>query len=305
MPKEQLCFRENGSCAPSSKNAKDKSNSNTLLTIRDPKHAVDSNRRGSSCTTTLKRNQLHVNNSMRISNHAVSPHMISLDQPSFVPASTQLIKPFKSQTSRVTGNKIKNTYLPILNSYPRIAPHPTKKPPDKSLSNQESQYLSKRICTERKTEDKSVTTSPSEEHHHNQSTVSNSVLLSTLSSRNSLSSSTFTISPTNPGSQSISSLHAASSHHSDGGRQRKITSPHHRRFFNTVELLRQSGLLDITLRTKELLRQSNSTEQDISQLRQHTELLCQAVSNPRYPLSNMFLSGLSASIGDVNLQKVI
>uniref|UniRef100_A0A096M3M3 Uncharacterized protein n=1 Tax=Poecilia formosa TaxID=48698 RepID=A0A096M3M3_POEFO len=314
MPKEQLCFRENRPCAPSSKNAKDKSNSNTLLTVRDPKHAVDSNRRGSSCSsekdsgysdgsdwqqtdiedqrstksqrrlveyaeapqtgqckvhggrntgnpavmatkqvhqpiyiikpaTTLKRNQLHVNNSTRKSNH-----MISLDQPSFVPASIQLIKPFKSQTSRVTGNKIKNTYLPILNSYPRIAPHPTKKPPDKSLSNQESQYLSKRICTERKTEDNSVTT----------------------------------------GSLSISSLHTAPSDHSDGGRQRKITtSPPHWRFLNTVELLRQSGLLDITLRTKELLRQSNSTEQDISQLRQHTELLCQAVSNPAHSLNGV------------------
>ncbi|XP_007562863.1 CLOCK-interacting pacemaker isoform X1 [Poecilia formosa] len=354
MPKEQLCFRENRPCAPSSKNAKDKSNSNTLLTVRDPKHAVDSNRRGSSCSsekdsgysdgsdwqqtdiedqrstksqrrlveyaeapqtgqckvhggrntgnpavmatkqvhqpiyiikpaTTLKRNQLHVNNSTRKSNH-----MISLDQPSFVPASIQLIKPFKSQTSRVTGNKIKNTYLPILNSYPRIAPHPTKKPPDKSLSNQESQYLSKRICTERKTEDNSVTTGQSEEHHHNQSTVSNSVLLTTLSSRNSLSSSTFTISSTTPGSLSISSLHTAPSDHSDGGRQRKITtSPPHWRFLNTVELLRQSGLLDITLRTKELLRQSNSTEQDISQLRQHTELLCQAVSNPAHSLNGV------------------
>ncbi|XP_027854640.1 CLOCK-interacting pacemaker [Xiphophorus couchianus] len=359
MPKEQLCFRENGPCAPSSKNAKDKSNSNTLLAIRDLKHAVDSNRRGSSCSsekdsgysdgsdwqqtdievqrstksqlrlvehaeapqtgqskvhggrntgnpavmstklvhqpiyiikpaTTLKRSQLHVNNSMRISNHIVSPHMISPDQSNFVPASIHLSKPFKSQNLRVTGNKINNTYLPILKSYPRIAPHPIKKPPDKSLSNQESQYLSKRMCTERKTEDNSVTTGPSEEHHHNQPTVSNSVLLSTLSSRNSLSSSTFSIYSTNPGSPSISSLHTASSDHSDGGSQRKInSSPHHRRFLNTVELLRQSGLLDITLRTKELLRQSNSTEQEISQLRQHTELLCQAVSNPAHCLNGV------------------
>ncbi|XP_054884332.1 CLOCK-interacting pacemaker [Poeciliopsis prolifica] len=356
MPKEQLCFRENGPCAPSSKNAKDKSNSNTLLAIRDPKHAVDSNRRGSSCSsekdsgysdgsdwqqtdieeqrstknqlrlaehaeapqtgqskvhggrntgnsavkstklvhppiyiikpaTTLKRRQLHVKSSMRTSNHVASPQMVSLDQPSFVPKSIQLIKPFKSQNSRVTRNKINNTYLPILKSYPRIAPHPIKKPPDKSLSNQESLYLSKRMCTERKTEDNSVTIGPSEEHHHNQQTVSNSVLLSTLSSRNSLSSSTFTVSSTNPGSPASSCMHTASFDHSDGGRQRKITSPHHRRFLNTVELLRQSGLLDITLRTKELLRQSNSTDQEISQLRQHTDLLCQAMSNPHYSLN--------------------
>lgn len=53
-------------------------------------------------------------------------------------------------------------------------------------------------------------------------------------------------------------------------------SAKHRRFLNTVEILSQSGLLDITLRTQELLRQSNATEQDVAQLRQHALLLCQA-----------------------------
>ncbi|KAM4741981.1 CLOCK-interacting pacemaker isoform 2-T2 [Anableps anableps] len=360
MPKEQPCLWENGPCALSSKNAKDKSNSTTLLAVRDTEHANDSNRRGSSCssekdsgysdgsdwqqtdvedqrstksqlrvtehaealqtgqpkvhssrdagnptvmptklahppvyiiepTTTQKRSQLHVSNSMRKSNHSVSPHMIILEQPSFMPAALQLLKPL-SQTSRVTENKMNSTYLPILSSYPRIAPHPTKKPPDKSLSNQESQNLSKRMCTEHKTEDTSAARGLSEEHRYKQPklTVTNSVVLSTASSRNSLSSSTFTISSTNAGALSVSSLHTASSDPPDRRSHRKITtSTHHRRFLNTVELLRQSGLLDITLRTKELLRQSNTTEQDISQLRQHTELLCQAASNPGHGLNGL------------------
>ncbi|KAF4072087.1 hypothetical protein AMELA_G00270300 [Ameiurus melas] len=51
----------------------------------------------------------------------------------------------------------------------------------------------------------------------------------------------------------------------------------HRRFLNTVEILSQSGLLDITLRTQELLCQSAAIEQNIAQLRQHTQMLCQAV----------------------------
>lgn len=54
------------------------------------------------------------------------------------------------------------------------------------------------------------------------------------------------------------------------------SSVRHRRFLNTVEILSQSGLLDITLRTQELLRKSAATEREIAQLRHHTQLLCQA-----------------------------
>jgi len=49
-----------------------------------------------------------------------------------------------------------------------------------------------------------------------------------------------------------------------------------RRFLNTEEILSQSGLLAITLRTKELLKQSDAAEREIAQLRQHTQLLCRA-----------------------------
>ena len=49
-----------------------------------------------------------------------------------------------------------------------------------------------------------------------------------------------------------------------------------RRFLNTAEILSQSGLLAITLRTKELQKQSDTTEREIAQLRLHTQLLCQA-----------------------------
>lgn len=52
-----------------------------------------------------------------------------------------------------------------------------------------------------------------------------------------------------------------------------------RRFHNTVEILRKSGLLGIALRTKELLRQSSSTQQDLVELRKHTQLLCKAVQS--------------------------
>ncbi|XP_070838986.1 CLOCK-interacting pacemaker-like [Chaetodon trifascialis] len=53
------------------------------------------------------------------------------------------------------------------------------------------------------------------------------------------------------------------------------SSTRHRRFLNTAEILNQSGLLAIALRTKELLKQNADTEREIAQLRQHTHLLCQ------------------------------
>ncbi|XP_070806233.1 CLOCK-interacting pacemaker isoform X2 [Pituophis catenifer annectens] len=49
------------------------------------------------------------------------------------------------------------------------------------------------------------------------------------------------------------------------------------RLHNTVEILRRSGLLGITLRTKELLRQNSRTQRELAQLREEAQLLCEAI----------------------------
>lgn len=183
-----------------------------------------------------------------------------------MPASVLPHKPLL-RTSSSAGKKTNSTYLPILNSYPRIAPHPSKKPADKS-SNQESQIRSKRMCTEQKTVETPVTKDLPEKHSYKQPKLSaqNPVLSRCASGKHCPTSST-----TSPSLGSVSSSSAAREPY------RSIsTSSHHFRFLNTVELLRQSGLLDITLCTMDLLRQSSSTDQDISQLRQH---LCWAAGN--------------------------
>lgn len=51
MPKEQPCLSEHSPCALSSKNAKDKSNSTTLLAMRDTKDTDESSGRGSHCSS--------------------------------------------------------------------------------------------------------------------------------------------------------------------------------------------------------------------------------------------------------------
>lgn len=228
--------------------------------------------------TVQKRGQMPRRNGSRETVSSDAAHMILLQQPSLLLATCQLPKPSSRKPSS-SGKMINNTYLPILNSYPRIAPHPSKKPPDKSPSKHESQNLSKRACTEHKRDDAPVARSLPEQHHNKQPKLafSTSGLPCSSTTTESLSSCSPTPVPSSQGSPSGSSLyHTASTYLSTRG----STSTRHRRFLNTVEILRQSGLLDITLRTQELLRQSNATEHDIAQLRQHTELLCQAASNP-------------------------
>lgn len=213
--------------------------------------------------------------------------MILLQQPSLLPATVQLHKT-SSRKSNITGKKINATYLPILNSYPRIAPHPSKKPPDKSSLNNDSQNLIKRVCTEHKSGDTPVTRSPPEQHLYKQPKLSASTsgLPCSSSASEARSSSGPTAVSSSQGSSSGSSVHTTSSILVSGNRN-STTSTRHRRFLNTEEILRQSGLLDITLRTKELLRQSNATERNIAQLRQHTELLCKAASDPSCGLSGI------------------
>lgn len=210
------------------------------------------------------------------------PRVILCQQPSLLPASLQLRKP--SSRSSVTGKKTKGTYLPVFN-YPRIAPHPSKKPPNKSLSNVDLQNLSKRVCTEHKSDHTPVNRSPPEQHLYKQPKLAVSASGQSCSSspRDSPSSSNSPSVSSSQGSPSVSTVHTATSSSSvtaRGPNRNSTTSARHRRFLNTVEILRQSGLLDITLRTKELLQQSNATERDIAQLRQHAELLCEAARNP-------------------------
>lgn len=50
-----------------------------------------------------------------------------------------------------------------------------------------------------------------------------------------------------------------------------------KRFCNTYNILSNSGLLDIVLRTKELHRQNRRTQNDLDQLKEHTDLFLQAV----------------------------
>ncbi|XP_031173873.1 CLOCK-interacting pacemaker-like isoform X1 [Sander lucioperca] len=219
----------------------------------------------------------------------------------------------------------KDSYLPILNSYPRIAPHPRKESHEgkgatrvegvKSVS--EGQSQSKRVCIEEENieEEKREavpTTSRLLKHqkHQNEGRVhpncqykvggghssfpisSHCLLPSHASSttqhmahqcQQSLGSDSTGSPSVSPPSSSNSpptfsppsSSPSSSTAHSPYQLAPDSSPTHHRRFLNTAEILNQSGLLAITLRTKELLKQNAATEREIAQLHQHTHFLCQ------------------------------
>ncbi|XP_071372403.1 CLOCK-interacting pacemaker isoform X2 [Centroberyx affinis] len=353
MPKEQPCLSERSPCT-SSKNAKDKSNSTTLLALRGTEGTADSSGRGSRCSSEKdsgfsdngsdwqqtdvedqrssksqprgsgrgeaaqpgpglgqgraeqppphpgnpirmpgsrelppiyiiknmpdmiqKRGQLLWGNCKVESGGSGGAHVIVLRQPRLAPVLPVALQLHKSRKTGGAGRKISGTFLPILNSYPRIAPHPSKKPPDKTSVSEDSQNLSKRVCTEHKSDGCSATSSLLEKHLRQPE-----LAVLSCSNSDSRSSSGPTVS-SSLGSPPASTLYNSSSFLATRGPHRNgVSSTRHRRFLNTLEILRQSGLLDITLRTRELLRQSNATERDIAQLRQHTQLLCQAASEP-------------------------
>ncbi|KAK3548681.1 hypothetical protein QTP70_016429 [Hemibagrus guttatus] len=241
-------------------------------------------------------------------------NLLLLQQPGITVSPLHVLTP-QLRRAESKNKKSKSAYLPILNSYPKIAPNlnkkKTEKPPASREGSSEEHSLSKRVCTEETKEEVSVSTKVSEKHANKQpeshfQSDSNSFLhlnsnleqrssclpppeskiglhnrgTSDFTSCSSVSSSK-TSSSSFPGtcSESAALLLPTRNVNLSGSSvpDSTIGLTRHRRFLNTVEILSQSGLLDITLRTQELLRQSAATEQNIAQLRQHAHLLCQAI----------------------------
>ncbi|XP_023699612.2 CLOCK-interacting pacemaker [Paramormyrops kingsleyae] len=219
--------------------------------------------------------------------------LLLIPQPGVTASSPAPMQLLKTQPSKgAGGSKInKGSYLPILNSYPRIAPHPNKKIPEQnkggSKGSTEGHSLSKRVRVEDRRELVSMPPQNLRQHNHPQH-----------ESKPLPTPHLHTRAPGSSGATVHAQQCVPSPHHSHPPPRSpappspislevsapqpppRLTCKHnpgrHRRFLNTVEILSQSGLLDITMRTQELLRQSASSERDIAQLRHHTQLLCQA-----------------------------
>ncbi|XP_010893519.1 CLOCK-interacting pacemaker [Esox lucius] len=236
-----------------------------------------------------------------------------------------LDQPQKGGSRSIKNHTGKNSYLPILNSYPRIAPHPRKEGQGQggtsgvgvNESGREGQTLSKRVCTEDQRE-VSTTAHLRPRHHHQREGRTHSHSIYKASSSQSSSPCLPHHSMGGPASSAQRESHHCRQHakprpsRSDTSRSDSLSvtsssfssssscagswapeasadlsdclsdclsncsSVRQRRFLNTAEILSQSGLLAIALRTKELLRQNAASEKELSQLRQHAQLLCLA-----------------------------
>uniref|UniRef100_A0A9J8DAJ0 CLOCK-interacting pacemaker b n=1 Tax=Cyprinus carpio carpio TaxID=630221 RepID=A0A9J8DAJ0_CYPCA len=145
-------------------------------------------------------------------------------------------------------------YLPILKSYPKIAPHPGDAAHKSSSSSSAG------------------------------SSSSSSSVKSSSSSCGQKDSSASVQSPSALPASVESHATERRPESADGSLQTLAfnaqsidTDNKIKRFCNTYNILSKSGLLDITLRTKELIRQNRRTQTELDRLREHTNLFMEAL----------------------------
>ncbi|XP_075770487.1 CLOCK-interacting pacemaker-like isoform X3 [Pelodiscus sinensis] len=206
------------------------------------------------------------------------------------PVSAATLKPL------LPGRKpqAKDTYLPILNAYPKIAPHPGHSQESEAAagslprSGNAGHAKSKRFCLEETWVSSSQSDAPAssglrEKQHPGGTLPVTSVGTLEPLSQNTVTSSTELVWPANGSvtAQGNPALLDLAEGRMLARASKKLGSSlgKQRRFHNTVEILRKSGLLGVTLRTKELIRQNSSTQREIAELREHARLLCEAVQS--------------------------
>ncbi|KAB0344606.1 hypothetical protein FD754_021532 [Muntiacus muntjak] len=252
-------------------------------------------------------------------------------QPSFevISAQPQLLflhPPVPSPVSPCHAGEKKSdsrNYLPILNSYTKIAPHPGKRGPSRSPEERGEGGMQKKLCTERlgpglsareptKTgagparppapappraklaEDSALQGvpalvaggSPQTLQPVSSSHVAKAPSLTFASPASPVCASDSTLhgvessSPLSPPAASYSSALWAAEHFCrspDSFPEQRQSK--HRRFQNTLVVLHKSGLLEITLKTKELIRQNQATQVELDQLKEQTRLFIEATKS--------------------------
>ncbi|NXR05867.1 CIPC protein, partial [Semnornis frantzii] len=250
-------------------------------------------------------------------------------QPSFevIPAQPQLVflRPsIPPPINRHPIGKKRNDspdYLPILNSYPKIAPQPCKRDHSFDLEERQETSCHKRLCTEApKIETSPISkitglpTSPfahlpvsfktsQDSNQQSCSAVVTSGKRSTLPGFHHISSDaqkTRGLSPLLPFGtlQTAKCTPQESESAAQTTMQSTVWSPplipdeicttpelllqqqsKCRRFQNTLVVLRRSGLLEITLKTKELIHQNQVTQAELDRLKHQTQLFIEAIKN--------------------------
>ncbi|NWU66490.1 CIPC protein, partial [Pterocles burchelli] len=211
-------------------------------------------------------------------------------------------------------------YLPILNSYPKIAPQPCKRDHSFDLEERQETTCHKRLCTEApKMETSPVSRStglptspfahlpvsfktPQDSNQQSSSTLVTSGKLSALPGVRVSSDAQKVpgLTPLLPFGtlQTTKCTPHESESAAQATTQSAVWSPplipeeicttpelllqqqsKCRRFQNTLVVLRRSGLLEITLKTKELIHQNQVTQAELDRLKHQTQLFIEAIQN--------------------------
>ncbi|XP_077366801.1 CLOCK-interacting pacemaker isoform X2 [Festucalex cinctus] len=162
-------------------------------------------------------------------------------------------------------------YLPILKSYPKIAPHPG----DSSSSGRGTATS----CSSSGSSGSQRDHGPKEKPQKRQTSVlpgppdnTQQIPSESPSPATGQSASSPSV-PSRLSSPTPADEPSPAEHKWDDGED----DTRRKRFCNTYNILSKSGLLDITLRTKELLRQNRRTQTDLDRLKEDTDLFLRAL----------------------------
>ncbi|KAM9355103.1 CLOCK-interacting pacemaker a [Pholidichthys leucotaenia] len=202
-----------------------------------------------------------------------------------------LLQPMASNgttsSSDITSANMRQSksYMPILKSYPKIAPHPVDTLTKRAGSSKARvraatvyEQRHRRNCRGQKLGSMTVqpilsfeaATNPAEtaenQGHHADDSFSSPVGTSGMTSATH--------------ADELKTVMDSNGMHID--KYQDVQSVHNsklKRFSNTYNILSKSGLLDITMRTKQLIKENKRTQGQLQQLQQQTALLLEALSS--------------------------
>ncbi|XP_038585076.1 CLOCK-interacting pacemaker a [Micropterus salmoides] len=203
-----------------------------------------------------------------------------------------LLQPMVSNGSSSSDNiRQSKSYMPILKSYPRIAPHPAEAPTKRTGSSRArvSSTLGYNQQQKRHHQGLKLYSSPSPQPApptlkpisnfaaaDNQSQTAESQAQLSDKSLSSLAGTTSLPPYTDKFRIEIDSDRMHADQYQDSF---SIDNNKLKRFSNTYNILNKSGLLGITLRTKQLIKENKRTQGQLQQLQEQTALLLEALSS--------------------------
>ncbi|MBN3291440.1 VEGFA factor, partial [Polypterus senegalus] len=241
---------------------------------------------------------------------AFHPSLEMIPQPQVVFLQPVVSNPGNQQKILKQRKQRLGNYRPLLKSYPKIAPHPEDKTSKKATSFSSSQELpakSKTAAYNWEKEDNAITIEssasvdkcsvvnmhdvgikqPSHDWHQAKDDV-----LTTDESNDVIdkpSETSYFQEKMSPQSSSppefistcpsVCDLKNIGSEEDSTDSVSRIKENKRKRFCNTYNILSKSGLLGITLRTKELIRQSRKTQNELELLKEHTSLFLEVVKS--------------------------